>query len=106
MSKENMGELKARDVMKGLSKLMISHPNIITGTHDQIQNMLKGKPGSIKLMKTSIGDSKPKSSDALFANHMNHINGPMNIQRDNGIITIHPKDHKPINWQKIGSGYQ
>ena len=49
MSKENMGELKARDVMKGLSKLMISHPNIITGTHDQIQNMLKGKTKSTNI---------------------------------------------------------
>ena len=103
MSKENMGELKAKDVMKGLSKLMISHPKLITGTHDQIQDMLKGKPGSIKLMKTTIGNVTPKSSDALFANHMNHINSPMNIQRKNGIITIQPKDDEPINWQKISA---
>ena len=103
MSKETVGELKAKDVMKGLSKLMISHPKLITGTHDQIQNMLAGKPGSIQLMKTSIGESTPRSSDALFAHHMNQINSPMKIKNDNGIITVQPKNHHPINWQRISA---
>ena len=103
ISKEKVGELKAKDVMKGLAKLMVSHPSLITGTHDQIQDMLAGKPGNIQLIKTSIEDDTPKSSDELFAQHMNQLHSPMQIRKNKGVITVQPKNHKPINWQKIST---
>ena len=125
MSTENAGELKASTVMKGLTKLMVSHPRMITGTHEQIQEMLKGKPGDIKLMKSATDyahtalpvevlnmksleiraskqnklHSEAQNPDAVFA--LNNIHSPMIVRRNNGIITVEPKDHKPINWQEV-----